>query len=189
MQKSANRRDALLTATGAVAFIGAALVAWPFIDQANPDASVIRPLEVDLLSILEGQEKLFSWKHQPLLVRHRSPREIAVANGIQVENLRDSLARNLNLDAGETAIDKNRAVSFDPRYVVIVPLCTREGCFLFSKDNEADFAGRGWQCPCCSSAFDSCGRVFSGIASTNLVIPPYRRISQKLIRFEELPLL
>ena len=35
-----NRRDFLFLATGAVAAVGVGAVAWPLIDQMNPDASI-----------------------------------------------------------------------------------------------------------------------------------------------------
>ena len=54
-----NRRDILFIATGAVATVGAALTAWPFIYQMNPDASVLAmaAIEVDLAPIAEGQAR------------------------------------------------------------------------------------------------------------------------------------
>ena len=50
------RRDFLYIATGAVGAVGAAALAWPFIDQLNPDASVLAlaSIEVDLSTIDEG---------------------------------------------------------------------------------------------------------------------------------------
>src|SRR5262249_59062991 len=51
------RRDFLYIATGAVAAVGAAATAWPFISQMNPDASTIAagaPIDVDLAPIAEG---------------------------------------------------------------------------------------------------------------------------------------
>ena len=57
-----NRRDFLYIATGAVGAVGAALTAWPFINQMNPDASVLAlaSVEVDLAPIAEGQEINFA---------------------------------------------------------------------------------------------------------------------------------
>ena len=37
----ATRRDFLYIATGTVGAVGTALALWPFIDQMNPDASVL----------------------------------------------------------------------------------------------------------------------------------------------------
>ncbi|HEY5237837.1 MAG TPA: ubiquinol-cytochrome c reductase iron-sulfur subunit N-terminal domain-containing protein, partial [Rhizomicrobium sp.] len=51
------RRDFLYVATGAVAAVGAGLVAWPFIDQMNPSSAVraLASVEVDITSIQVGQ--------------------------------------------------------------------------------------------------------------------------------------
>ena len=43
-----NRRDFLYIATGSVAAVGAALTAWPFINQMNPDASVLALASVEV---------------------------------------------------------------------------------------------------------------------------------------------
>ena len=63
-----NRRDFLFIATGAVATVGAALTAWPFISQMNPDASVLAlaTIEVDLAPIAEGQEITLKWRGNPV---------------------------------------------------------------------------------------------------------------------------
>ena len=51
------RRDFLILATGAVAAVGAGAVAWPLIDQMNPDASTAAgaSIEIDLSPIAVGQ--------------------------------------------------------------------------------------------------------------------------------------
>ena len=45
-----NRRDFLYVATGMAGAVGAAAVAWPFIDQMRPDASTLAlaSIEVDV---------------------------------------------------------------------------------------------------------------------------------------------
>ncbi|MGD1038745.1 MAG: ubiquinol-cytochrome c reductase iron-sulfur subunit N-terminal domain-containing protein, partial [Roseiarcus sp.] len=52
-----NRRDFLFVATGAVGALGVGAVAWPLIDQMNPDASTLAlaSIEVDIGAIAEGQ--------------------------------------------------------------------------------------------------------------------------------------
>ena len=73
-----NRRDFLFIATGAVAAVGAAAVAWPLIDQMNPDASTLAlaSIEVDLGAIPEGQIVTVKWRGGPVFVRHRTQKEI-----------------------------------------------------------------------------------------------------------------
>ena len=48
LNNDVNRRDFLMVATGAVAAVGGALVAWPFINQMNPDASVLALASVEV---------------------------------------------------------------------------------------------------------------------------------------------
>src|SRR5581483_9958116 len=50
MTGDATRRDFLYVASGAMAAVGAAAAAWPFIDQMNPSAAVLAlaSTEVDL---------------------------------------------------------------------------------------------------------------------------------------------
>jgi hypothetical protein len=76
-----NRRDFLYIATGAVGAVGAALTAWPFINQMNPDASVraLASVEIDLAPIAEGQEITIKWRGNPVFIRHRLPSEIEAA--------------------------------------------------------------------------------------------------------------
>ena len=52
-----NRRAFLHLTTGAFAAIGAANIAWPLIDQMNPDASMraLASIEVDLDAVEVGQ--------------------------------------------------------------------------------------------------------------------------------------
>ena len=51
------RRDFLYIATGAAGAVGAAALAWPFIDQMNPDAATLAlaQIDVDVSQIAEGQ--------------------------------------------------------------------------------------------------------------------------------------
>jgi len=76
-----NRRDFLYIATGAVAAVGAAFTAWPFIDQMNPTASVLAAAQTDieLSPVAVGQQVVVKWRGHPLFVRRRTAKEIAEA--------------------------------------------------------------------------------------------------------------
>ncbi|MBP0651458.1 twin-arginine translocation signal domain-containing protein, partial [Mycobacterium tuberculosis] len=58
-----SRRDFLYLATGAMGAIGAGSLAWPFIDQMNPDASALAlsSIEVDVSQIKPGQIVTVKW--------------------------------------------------------------------------------------------------------------------------------
>jgi ubiquinol-cytochrome c reductase iron-sulfur subunit len=70
-----NRRDFLYVATGTAAVVGAAGVAWPFIDQMRPDASTLAlaTIEVDV-SASGAASRSSSATARPGRSRKRAPR-------------------------------------------------------------------------------------------------------------------
>src|SRR5690606_17796206 len=87
----ATRRDFLYVATGAVAAVAAGGVAWPLINQMNPDASVLAlaSIEFDLSGIDVGQSVTIKWRGLPVFVRHRTPEEIQAAVDTPLSELKD----------------------------------------------------------------------------------------------------
>src|ERR1700744_461749 len=85
------RRDFLYIATGAMAAVGAAAVAWPLIDQMNPSTGVLAlaSIEVPLDAIQPGQAITVIYRGHPLFVRRRTPAEIAQAAAVPVSELID----------------------------------------------------------------------------------------------------
>src|SRR6202012_823069 len=92
------RRDFLYVASGAMAAVGAAAAAWPFIDQMNPSAAALAlsSVEVDLTPVAAGQQIVVKWRGHPLFVRHRPAPEIAASKAVPMSELPDPLARNAN---------------------------------------------------------------------------------------------
>ena len=78
------RRDFLYIATGAVGAVGAALVAWPLIDQMNPDAAALAlaTVEVDISAVKTGQSLTVKWRGKPVFIRNRTPDEIKSAKDV-----------------------------------------------------------------------------------------------------------
>ncbi|WP_395686347.1 ubiquinol-cytochrome c reductase iron-sulfur subunit [Aestuariivirga sp.] len=184
-----NRRDFLYIATGAVGAVGAALTAWPFINQMNPDASVLAlaSVEVDLAPIAEGQEITIKWRGNPVFVRHRLAAEIEAAKAVPMSDLIDPLARNANLPDGDQATDVNRVVGGKEQFLVMMGVCTHLGCVPLP--NQGDYAvvegsekHGGWFCPCHGSHYDTAGRIRKGPAPQNLAIPQYSYLSDAKIR-------
>ena len=136
-----NRRDFLFIATGAVATVGAALTAWPFINQMNPDASVLAlaTIEVDLAPIAEGQEITLKWRGNPVFIRHRTAKEIELAKAVKMEELIDTDARSANVKEGDPATDENRVVGGKEGFLVMMGVCTHLGCVPIG--NEGDYGG------------------------------------------------
>ena len=184
-----NRRDFLYIATGAVGAVGAALTVWPFINQMNPDASVLAlaSVEVDLAPIAEGQEITIKWRGNPVFIRHRLPAEIEAAKAVPVTDLPDPLARNANVPEGDQATDANRVVGGKEQFLVMMGVCTHLGCVPIP--NEGDYAvvegfakHGGWFCPCHGSHYDTAGRIRKGPAPQNLPVPQYAYLSDTKIR-------
>jgi len=84
-----SRRDFLYIATGTVGAVGTALAIWPFIDQMNPDASVLAlaSTEFDLAPLEEGQGVTIKWRGKPVFIRHRTPKEIEEAKQTPLRHL------------------------------------------------------------------------------------------------------
>ncbi len=151
------RRDFLYIATGAVGAVGAGALAWPFIDQLNPDASVkaLASIEVDISAIPAGAAITVTWRGKPVFIRHRTAAEISAAAEVNIEELRDP-----QTDAARVQ---------KPEWLIMVGVCTHLGCVPLGQ--KGDFGG--WFCPCHGSHYDTSGRVRLGPAPLNLAIPEY----------------
>jgi ubiquinol-cytochrome c reductase iron-sulfur subunit len=183
------RRDFLMIATGAVAAVGGAMVAWPLISQMNPDASVraLASVEVDLAPLAEGQAITIKWRGNPVFIRHRTKAEIEAAKAVKMDELADPIARSGLVKDGDPATDENRTIKGKEQYVVMMGVCTHLGCVPIG--NEGEFAvveggGKlgGWFCPCHGSHYDTAGRIRKGPAPQNLPVPEYTFISDTKIK-------
>ncbi|MBA5775743.1 ubiquinol-cytochrome c reductase iron-sulfur subunit [Stappia sp. F7233] len=174
------RRDFLYIATGAVGAVGAAALAWPFVDQMNPDASALAlaSIEVDVSAVEEGQSITVKWRGKPVFIRNRTAEEIQEAKSVPVGELPDPLARNSNLPADAEASDTNRAAPEKEPWLVMVGICTHLGCVPLGQ--QGDFGG--WFCPCHGSHYDTAGRIRKGPAPENLLVPPFEFVSDTTIK-------
>jgi len=186
---TANRRDFLMIATGAVAGVGVVLTAWPFINQMNPDAAVLAmaSIEVDIGAIAEGQEVILKWRGNPVFVRHRTKAEIDAAKAVKMDELKDPVARNANAKDNDAATDENRVVGGKEQFLVMMAVCTHLGCVPIGNSGEfAVVQGNaktgGWFCPCHGSQYDTAGRIRKGPAPQNLDVPPYKYLSDSKIQ-------
>lgn len=108
------RRDFLNVASSAFLAVGAGAVAWPLIDQMNPDASVlaVASIEVDVSSLNAGESVKVMWRGSPVFIRRRTAKEIKEARTVVLDDLPDQLARNANLPEGTLATDIYRSAAF-----------------------------------------------------------------------------
>lgn len=163
------RRDFMVLTAQAMGLVGAAALAWPFIDSMNPSADVLAlaSTEVDLGAIAEGQEIKVMWRGKPVFIRHRTPQNIEEARAVNVAELRDP----------ET--DAARVKKGKEQWLIQVGVCTHLGCVPLG-GGQGEY--HGWFCPCHGSHYDTAGRIRKGPAPKNLVIPPYEFLSDTKVK-------
>jgi ubiquinol-cytochrome c reductase iron-sulfur subunit len=191
------RRDFLYIATGTAAAVGAAALAWPFIDQMRPDASTLAlsSVEVDISSLQPGMSLTVKWRGKPVFIRNRTPEEIDAAKKVPLADLKDPIARNANLPSDAPATDADRsgdagaggggsagaaapAGASRENWLVMVGVCTHLGCIPLGQ--QGDFGG--WFCPCHGSHYDTAGRVRKGPAPENMAVPVFTFTSDTKVR-------
>jgi len=170
-ESAGTRRDFLYLATGAVTAAGVAAVAWPLIDQMNPSADVLAlaSTEVDISAIDVGQSITVTWRGKPVFIRRRTADEIALAEGVDLADLRDPQPDSARVQKAE--------------WLILVGVCTHLGCIPLgqkSTDPRGNFGG--WFCPCHGSHYDTSGRIRKGPAPANLEVPAYVFVSDTLVR-------
>jgi len=176
-----SRRDFLFVATGMAAGVGAAAVAWPFIDQMRPDASTLAAssIEVDIGSVTEGMSLTVKWRGKPVFIRNRTADEVNASQDVPLTELKDPVARNANLQLDAPATDVDRSAGQGKEnWLVMVGICTHLGCVPLGQ--QGDYGG--WFCPCHGSQYDTAGRIRKGPAPENMAIPPFAFISDTKIR-------
>ncbi len=175
------RRDFLYVATAMAGAVGAAGVAWPFIDQMRPDASTraLASVEVDVSSLTPGMSLTVKWRGKPVFIRNRTPEEIEAAKAVAMDELKDPLARNANIAASAPASDIDRSAGEGrENWLVMVGVCTHLGCVPLGQ--AGNFGG--WFCPCHGSHYDTAGRIRLGPAPENLAVPVFQFISDTTVR-------
>ena len=175
------RRDFLYLTTGMAGAVGAAAVAWPFIDQMRPDASTLAlaSIEVNVAALQPGMSLTVKWRGKPVFIRNRTPKEVEEANAVALSDLKDPVARNANIpaDAEATGVDRSAGEGKE-NWIVMIGSCTHLGCVPLGQ--SGDFGG--WFCPCHGSHYDTAGRIRKGPAPQNLAIPTFAFASDTVIR-------
>lgn len=171
----ASRRTFLYVLTGSVAAAGVAAALWPLLDHMNPDAAVRAAgdlVTVDLADLHPGAQRDVLWRRLPIFVTHRT--------SAMLDAMRDQTfaARLIDADSQsrqQPPYARNWHRSIDPRYAVLVGVCTACGCVpRFVADAMPDAVTGGYICPCCASRYDPAGRAHAGPARFNLPVPPYQ---------------
>jgi len=187
------RRDFLKLVTGATAAIGAAALAWPFIDSMNPAADVIAagaPMDIDLTKIASGQQVIVQWRGSPILIVNRTADALKT---LQTPALIGRLSDPDSKVHQQPPYAENWHRSIKPEYLVLVGICTHLGCLpsYMPQPDPASPAPNwpgGYFCPCHGSKYDLSGRVYSGVpAPYNLPVPPYHFPTPTSVRIGENP--
>jgi ubiquinol-cytochrome c reductase iron-sulfur subunit len=164
---SVTRRDFIYVASGTMAALGAAAAVWPLIDQMNPSADTLalKEIEVDLASIVPGQQITVEWRKKPVFIRRRTPDEIKEAQDVPLDELKDPQSDSARVQK--------------PEWLIVVAICTHLGC-IPSKDMKGEYGG--WLCPCHGSQYDTSGRIRKGPAPNNLAVPAYKFLSDTKVQ-------
>ncbi|XP_041795386.1 cytochrome b-c1 complex subunit Rieske, mitochondrial-like isoform X1 [Chelmon rostratus] len=157
---SEGRRLFSYIVTGATTVVGvyaAKTVVTQFVSSmsASADVLALSKIEIKLSDIPEGKNMTFKWRGKPLFVRHRTEKEIASEESVNIAELRDPQH------------DKDRVIN--PSWVIVLGVCTHLGCVPIA--NAGDFGG--YYCPCHGSHYDASGRIRKGPAPLNLEVPYY----------------
>ena len=165
------RRDFLYLTTGMVAAVGVGALAWPFIHSMNPalDTLAVSTIDVDLSSIAVGQAITVLWRGQPVFIRRRTADEIAAAQNVDLDELKDPQP------------DAERVQQ--PEWLVLIGVCTHLGC-VPQGQRPTDLRGDwgGWFCSCHGSQYDTSGRIRKGPAPENLAVPRYTFLDDTTIQ-------
>ncbi len=182
-----SRRRFLTASTSVVGAVGVVGVAVPFLASWQPSArakAAGAPVEADISKLEEGGMATFEWRKQPVWVVRRTARNMK-----DLDTLKDQLVdpESKVPQQPEYAQNPYRSREEHPEIIVMVGICTHLGCSptprmeVAPADLGPDWKG-GFFCPCHGSKFDLAGRVYKHVpAPTNLVVPPYKYLSDTLI--------
>ncbi|MDH3637572.1 MAG: ubiquinol-cytochrome c reductase iron-sulfur subunit [Gammaproteobacteria bacterium] len=180
------RRRFLTQVTTGVGLVGGVVAATPFVLSMTPSErarAAGAPVEIDISKLEPGQMITEEWRGKPVWIVSRTPEML---EGLQSVEPKLADPGSEQSDQPEYAQNMHRSVK--PEILVLVGICTHLGCapvekFAVGPKSElgADWTG-GFFCPCHGSKFDLAGRVYANVpAPTNLVVPPYKFLSDTLI--------
>ncbi len=166
------RRDFINIAAVSAAGVGGAGTLLPLISQMSPSADVLAEssTEVDVSGIEPGQAIKAIFRKQPLFVKRLTDAEIAEANEVNVDSLREP----------QTLAERTKEGHED--ILVTMGVCTHLGCVpLGAAEGEVKGEFGGYFCPCHGSHYDTAGRIRKGPAPTNLEVPEYAFTAETVI--------
>lgn len=186
------RRNFLVRATLIIGGIGVTAAAVPFVQSWWPDAkarSIGAPIKVDVGKLEPGAMlgPIPAWRGKPIFIAYRTEQAMKILNMTKHERRLTDPASRVGSQQPQYAANYYRALAQNPEIGVFIGICTHLGCVprYFPEIGPAPFDEEwegGFYCPCHGSRFDLAGRVYKNVpAPTNLVVPPYRYESEKVI--------
>jgi ubiquinol-cytochrome c reductase iron-sulfur subunit len=179
------KRRFLIAATTVIGGVGAVYTAVPFVASWLPSErakAAGAPVEADFSKLEAGQMIRVQWRGKPVWLVRRTEEMLKA-----LPTLDDRLRDPQSLEPQQPPYCQNPVRSIKPEILVLVGICTHLGCSpsfvpeALPQPYDPDWKG-GFFCPCHGSRFDLAGRVFKGVpAPLNLVVPPYKYISETQI--------
>ena len=192
--KNLLRRNVIRLSIGA-ASAAAAITLVPFVGQILVHRKTTENgeiVDVDITNLPVGQLLTIDWLGKPVWIIHRSAEMIAQLNPSNTDN--NSLTDPNSDNSKQPTYARNEFRSLKPNFFVAFSLCTHFGCTLSPRFKIGNKEGMpknwtgGFLCPCHTSTFDFAGRAHKNReAKENLSIPPYRFLSEQMIRIGEDP--
>ena len=179
------RRRFLILATSGAGGVAALGVATPFVASFFPSEKAKAAgaaVEIDVSKIESGQMMTAEWQGKLIWVVNRT-----------AQQLKDLKALDGAVSDPKSEVEqqpencKNETRSIKPNIFVAIGICTHLGCSpTYRPDVAPADLGSAWKggffCPCHGSKFDMAGRVYKGVpAPTNLVVPPYKYLSDTTV--------
>ncbi|VAW69884.1 Ubiquinol-cytochrome C reductase iron-sulfur subunit [hydrothermal vent metagenome] len=189
------KRRYLVFGSAVIGAGGLLMSSIPFVESLNPSAKALSgggPVQIDISKIQSGQQITVAWRQKPVWILRRSAEMLKVLDSTGLkQKLRDPKSEVKTQQPDYIPAEYR---SIKDEFFIAVGLCTHLGCIpTFRADIAPDDLGESWQggyyCPCHGSKYDFAGRVFKGVpAPTNLLVPPYRYLSDSTLEIGVSPL-
>jgi len=167
------RRDFINIAAVSAAGVGGLATLVPLISQMSPSADVLAEssTEVDISAIQRGQAIKAVFRKQPVFIRNLTDKEIAEANAVPLDILRDP----------QTLAERTKEGK--ENWLITMGVCTHLGCVpLGAGEGEPRGEFGGYFCPCHGSHYDTAARIRKGPAPLNLQVPEYEFTTDTVVQ-------
>ena len=138
-----NKRELLLFTASIAGIVAAGSVSYSFLQQMSPDLTAYSDsvVDINLSNIAVGKAIFVKWRGSIVVIKNRTPEEIAYAKNIPLSKLKDKFARNPNLPENTPATDLARSGGVEhENFLIYINHCTHLGCpMLDQMDSKTEF--------------------------------------------------